>query len=141
MQTCKTIFPNLLLAAVALYGISCKKESATKTQIQTNQEKILGKWNLVSEVVNNYYNGSSHITTYNFQAGDYMDFKAGGNVTEHKSGSPFTYQYGFINESTIWLLVPDKKYNLGSLTASDLQMATKEVTGTDYYESTLNLKR
>lgn len=139
MKTIKTISVVLLFTVAGLPWMSCKKESSTQTK--NNSEKILGKWNWVSEVTNNYYNGTSHITTYHFPAGDYMEFKTGGKVTEYQSGSTMVYDYGFIGESNIWLGSGNNIYQLILLTGSDLQLYKKEVNGTDYYESTLNFKR
>jgi hypothetical protein len=139
MNTIKTILTVFLIAVVMLLWISCKK--ASSTQEKTNTEKILGKWNWISEVVNNYYGGASHITTYPFPTGDYMEFKTGGKVTEYQSGSTMVYDYGFIDESNIWLLNSSNIYHLNTLTGTDLQLYKKEVTGPDYYESTLNWKK
>ena len=135
----KIILYSLTLMAISL--CACKKESVSEPKPKTNQEKILGKWNEISEVTNNYYNGTPHITTYTLQAGSYMEFKAGGKVTEYNSGSTFIYDYGFIDESNIWLGFIDNKYHLNTLTESDLQLYKKDVSGADYYESTLNLKK
>jgi hypothetical protein len=139
MKRFKILLTTLLLTANILPCISCKKESTT--QPETSHEKLLGKWNWISEVTNNYYNGTPHITTYNFPAGDYMEFKTGGKVTEYQSGSTMVYDYGFIGESDIWLLDNAHIYHLNLLTGSDLQLVKKDITGADYYESTLNFKR
>lgn len=140
MKKIKTTLTALLLTAALLPFVSCKKESTTPTP-KTTQEKLLGKWNWVSEVVNNYYGGIPHITTYNFPAGDYMEFKTGGKVTEYQSGSATEYDFGLIYDSKIWLLVAYNIYDLKLLTDTDLHLYKKDVTGTDYYESTLNFKR
>lgn len=139
MKQIKIVLTSLLVTAIMLPWVSCKKESTTQTK--TNSEKILGKWNWISEVTNNYYSGASHITTYNFPAGDYLEFKTGGKVTQYQSGSTMVYDYGFIDESNIWMLTSSNIYHLNTLTGSDLQLNKKELTGPDYYESTLNLKR
>ena len=133
-----TIRWSLLL--ISLSFMACKKESPA-TQVKTTQEKLLGKWNLVSEVTNDYYGGSSHLTTYNFQPGDYTEFKNDGKFTEYKSGTFDTYDYGIIDDSKIWMLLTNNIYELKILTASDLQLYKKEISGTDYYESTLTMKK
>lgn len=139
MKSFKTMLTALLITASMLPSISCKKESTTKAA--TSSEKILGKWNWISEVANDYYGGTSHITTYNFPSGDYMEFKSNGKATEYQSGSTSVYDYGFIDESNIWLVYMGNVYHVNTLTGTDLQLYKKEVTGPDYYESTLNLKR
>ena len=139
MISIKTTFAALVLAILVMPLVSCKKESAT--QPKTTQEKLLGKWNWISEVVNDYYGGMPHITTYNFPAGDYMEFKSDMKVTEYQSGSVLTYDYGIINESKIWLFMAFNVYEVKLITGSDLQLYKKDVSGADYYESTLNFKR
>lgn len=139
MKSIKTTLAVLLLTAAILPLVSCKKESTT--QPKTSQEKLLGKWNWISEVTNNYHSGSSHITTYNFPAGDYVEFKNDGTVTQSNSGSAITYGYGMVDETKIWLVVASNIYELKVLTASDLQLYKKDVNGPDYDEATLNLKR
>ena len=119
MKSIKTTLAALFLTAAMLHCVSCKKESTTATPKST-QDKLLGKWNMISEVQNDYYSGSSHITTNNFQAGDYLDFKSDGKVTNYQSGSTFTYDYGVINESKIWLLSTGYIYDLKLLTETDL---------------------
>jgi uncharacterized membrane protein YkvI len=139
MKSMKTTVAALVLSILIMTLVSCKKESTT--QPKTTREKLLGKWNWISEVTNNYYGGMSHITTYNFPAGDYMEFKSDGKVTEYQSGSVLTYDYGVIDESKIWLLAAYNIYDVKLITGSDLQLYKKDVSGADYYESTLNLKR
>lgn len=140
MRPIKTTLTALLFIAVILPCVSCKKESATPAP-RSSQEKLLGKWNLISEVTNDHYSGSDHITTYPFSAGDHMDFNNAGTVSEYKSGTILTYGYGVINESRIWLIYSGNDYDLKFITDNDLQLHIKDVTGADYYESTLNLKR
>jgi hypothetical protein len=121
---------------------SCKKESTAPAPTpKTTQEKLLGKWNWISEVVNHYYGGMPHITTYNFPAGDYMEFKTNGTVAQSHSGTAITYGYGVIDETKIWLVVTGDIYELKVLTATDLQLYKKDVNGVDYDESTLIFKR
>ena len=119
---------------------ACKKESSTK--VQTTQEKMLGKWNLVSELTNDFYGGSSHLHTYPFSPGDYVEFKNDGKYIEFKSGSSSTYDYGMVNDSQVWLLYPGNVYDLKSFTTTALQLYHKEVfSPTEYHESTLSLTR
>jgi hypothetical protein len=139
MKSIKTTLAALLLTAAFLPWVSCKKENTTKSTI--TKEKILGKWNWISEVNNSYYSGMSHITTYNFAAGDYFEFKSDGKVTEYESGTELTYDYGIIDETRIWMLIPSNIFTLKLITATDLQLYQKNGSGTDYDESTLNFKR
>jgi hypothetical protein len=139
MKTIKTTFAVLFSVILMMSGFSCKKESTSKPK--TTQEKLLGKWNLMSEVTNDYHSGSSHITTYPFLPADYMEFKNDGTVTDYEGGLTSTFGYGIIDDSKIWIGFTTNIYDLKVLTGSDLQLYKKDVSGTDYYESTLNLKR
>jgi hypothetical protein len=59
IKSIKTTLAALLLTAALLPSVSCKKENATSST--TTQEKILGRWNWISEVTNDYHGGMSHI--------------------------------------------------------------------------------
>lgn len=132
----------ILCTTICIALFSCKKESTPPASTpKTTQEKLLGKWNWISEVVNNYHSGMPHISTYNFPAGDYMEFKSNGTVTQSNSGVAFTFGYGMIDQTKIWLVATSEIYEIKELTASDLQLYTKDVTGPDYVERTLNFKR
>ena len=134
----KYISGILLLLSVGF--TACKKESSTK--VQTTQEKMLGKWNLVSELTNDFYGSSSHLHTYLFSPGDYVEFKNDGKYIEFKSGSSSTYDYGMVNDSQLWLLYPGNVYDLKSFTTTALQLYHKEIfSPTEYHESTLSLTR
>lgn len=140
MKSIKTTLAALLLTAALLPCVSCKKESAGPIT-KTTQEKLLGKWNWVSAVSNDYYGGMPHITTLNYLPGDYMEFKSDGTVISFQSGSTSTFTYSIIDGTKIWMVFPNYIYYLQVLTESELQLYIKIVTGSDYYESTLNLKR
>ena len=134
----KKILSIILLISTGL--IACKKESTP--QSKTTQEKFVGKWNLLSEVTNNYYSGSNHITTYPFTAGDYTEYRSDGKMIEYKNGSYDTFNYGFVSDSRIWILYIGNYFDIKTLTETDLQIYHKdEYSPTEYYESTLNLKK
>lgn len=139
-KTLKLTFA-ILCTTICLAFFSCKKEKTTEQPQKTTQEKLLGKWNWISEVANHYYSGMPHITTYNFPAGDYMEFKSNGTVTQSNSGNTLTFGYGVIDDTKIWLVMTGDIYELKVLTATDLQLYKKDVNGPDYDESTLTFKR
>ena len=132
------ILSILLLAAIGF--TACKKESAAKPV--TPQDKLLGKWNLISDQTNNYYSGAAHIYTYPFAADAYMEFRTDGKVIQYENGSSMTYDYGIVGDSQIWFVLPGNTRDIRSLTATDLQLYNKDICSpTEYYESTLILKR
>lgn len=134
----KTILTSIALL-ISMSFMACKKENATVSN--TNIQKLTGKWDMVSEVTNDYYSGAPHMSTYHFQPGDYSEFKIDGKYYSYNSGSSFTSDYGFINESTIWIGFTDNLFAIKVLTDTDLQLHKKTVSGADYHESTLNLKK
>lgn len=132
------ILSIILLAAIGF--TACKKESAAKPV--TTQDKLLGKWNLITEVTNDYYGGASHPHNYPFAAGDYMEFKSDGKVIQYNSGSSMTFDYGLIGDTQVWFILPSNLFDLKLLTGTDLQLYNKDVySPTEYYESTLILKK
>lgn len=70
----------LLTCVIALFFIaSCKKDK--KVPEKTVQEKILGKWNVISEATESINPPNPPKTsTKPGQAGDYFDFRNDGNV-------------------------------------------------------------
>ncbi len=135
-----TVKIMIIILFLSMGFMACKKESPAK--VQTTQEKLLGKWNLVSELTNDFYGGTSHLHTYPFSSGDYVEFTSDGKYIEFKSGSSTTYNYGMVNDSQVWLLFSGNVYDLKSLTATALQLYHKEVfMPNEYYESTLSLTK
>ena len=128
-----------IVLLISMSFIACKKESTTLPN--PNIQKLIGKWNTVSEVTNDYYSGSSHITTYNYPAGDYSEFKIGGKFYSYSSGSTVDADYGFINASNIWIGLPSNLLEIKILTATDLQLYQKTISGADYTEVTTNFKK
>jgi hypothetical protein len=135
----KTIFISIVLL-FSLSFISCKKE--TTTLPKTSLEKILGKWKLVTTVTNDFYNGSSHLDTIVWQAGDYIDFRIDGKAYGYNSGSYDTTFYGIINNSKLWIDDVSYVFDIKILTESDLQVYRKEIISqTEYSEGTANAMR
>ena len=132
------ILSIILLAGIGL--TACKKEIAPKPV--TTQDKLLGKWNLITEVTNDYYGALSHPHNYPFAAGDYMEFKSDGKVIQYNSGSSMTFDYGLIGDTKVWFILPSNLFDLKLLTGTDLQLYHKDIySPTEYYESTLILKK
>lgn len=124
---------------ISMGFIACKKESAAT---KTNQEKLLGKWNLVSTVVNDYYNGASHVNSTLWPAGDYIDFRSNGKAYGHNSGSHDTATYGFVNDNKLWIDDPGYVYDIKILTESDLQLYRKDIfSATEYSEATATARK
>ncbi|MEO6253697.1 MAG: hypothetical protein ABIO79_10340 [Ferruginibacter sp.] len=121
---------------------SCEKEVATT---KTTKEKLVGRWNYVSRVSNHFYNDSSHITTYTYQAGDYIQFYNNGTVTSLENGISNSNTYGVIDATTIWIGNWIDWTTIKSLTGTDMQFYIKTNNGfgttINYTETTTNLKK
>jgi hypothetical protein len=119
--------------------IACKKESAKP---KTTQDKIAGIWKLHSSVVDNFYSGTSHITTYTGTAADYVDFRNDGKVYSFVDGSYDTAAYGIISDTKMWIDTASSVFDIQTLTDTDFKVYRKEIYAPgDYHESTTNLKR
>ena len=134
---------NKILSIILLIStgfIACKKESIT--QPKTTQEKMLGKWNLVSTVTNDFYNGSPHLTTYTWLPSDYIDFRANGKAYGYNNGSYDTTTYGIIDDSKMWIEDAAYMYDIQTLSETDLKLYRKEIfSSTEYTEATATAKR
>lgn len=137
MKQIRILSAALVFAMASLSLVSCKKES---TPPKTTQDKLFGKWNLISEVTDDYYGGASHITTLNYQPGDYIEFKKDWTAIKYQNGSITTYNYSVIYYTKI-LLEGTGFCDLKVLTESDLELYKKEITGSAYKETTILLKK
>lgn len=119
---------------MALFS-ACKKKDVEKT----TAEKILGKWNLVTEIGNDYYNNTNHIINYSGTANDAIDFRADGKAYEGPNfitSSP----YSIVGDNK--LLVAGFSFDIKTLTDAQLILFTKRLgTSTDFYEATSTYKR
>jgi len=128
----KKITFALLLFSLTL--LSCKKDHE-----KTTQEKILGKWSIVSIVDNDFYSGSSHITTYTGTTTDFIDFRNDGKASVSFAGYTNSSDYGLIGDTKIW--IENDNYEIKTLTDNQLTLYSKDTYGSDFYESTMSLKK
>lgn len=128
---------KLLFVAIAFMALfsACKKKDVEKT----TAEKILGRWTLVTETDNDYYNNTNHTSTYAGTANDVIDFRADGRVYE---GPTFTSSsaYSIISDSK--MVIDGISTDINSLTDAQLIVHSKiQGTGTNFYESTATYKK
>lgn len=129
-----------IILLLSMGFMACKKDSTT--QPKTTQEKLLGKWNYVSTVSNQFYSGSSHIITNTGAAGDYADFRNDGKVYFYTNGSRDTTVYGIVNESKVWVDNTSNVFDLKVITETDLEFYNKEILNvSDYNETTTRFKK
>lgn len=132
-----------MLLLLCISFIACKKsETSDPVHVPTTLEKILGKWKFESVVENNFYSGSSHITTLTGTAPDYADFRSDGKLYSSFQGYTDTTAYGIISDKKMWIDRPGDTNEIKVLTGTNFQIYQKEIYNpTEYYESTVNLKK
>jgi hypothetical protein len=125
----------LAFASMALLS-ACKKKDVEKT----TAEKISGRWNVVSDISNDYFSNQDHRATIIGLATDYADFRADGKVYA---------QIGGQKDTSIYTIVSDNKINfegdvtdIRTLTENQFVLYSKSPYGTSsYFERTLSLSR
>lgn len=120
--------------------MACKKESTN--QPKNTQEKIMGKWYLLTTVTNDFYAGTSHINTFTWNAGDYIDFRKDGKAYNYNSGGYDTSSYGITSDSKLWIDDASYLYDINILTETDLQVYRKDIfSPSEYTEATATARR
>jgi len=134
----KTFFT---LALFCTGFVACKKSDTTAIAT-TNQQKILGKWTFQQVVVNDVYSGTSNITTYPGDPGDYVDFRADGKAYVRVWSSYDTSTYTFINDTKVRMDPGGDTSDIVVLTSTALHLYQKQVFAPgDYSESTIYLRK
>ncbi len=140
MKSVKTTLAALLFTAAILPWVSCKKESASSNN--PAQDKIIGKWKLLSTVTNDFYAGTPHITTYTGTAADYADFRTDGKIYAFINGNYDTSAYAKISNTKMWIVTTSDTFDIQTLTDTDLKLYRKETYNPgEYYETTITLKK
>ncbi|MEO7308018.1 MAG: hypothetical protein ABIR78_07815 [Ferruginibacter sp.] len=139
MKSIKTTLAALVFIAAILPWVSCKKADKTP---RSTQNRIAGKWKFELSVIDNFYSGTSHITTYTGNASDYVDFRNDSKVYSFVDGNYDTSAYGIISDTKMWIGASSAVFDIQTLTDTDFKIYMKEIYGPgDYHESTINLKR
>lgn len=140
MKSIKTTLAVLLFTAAILPWVSCKKENTSSNN--PSQDKIIGKWKLLSTVTNDFYAGTPHITTYTGTAADYADFRADGKVYSFVNSNHDTSAYVKISNTKMWITNSSDTFDIQTLTDMDLKLYRKETYNAgEYYETTITLKK
>ena len=127
----------VLISAILLVVVSCKKKNDTETTAQ----KIQAKWQIINIVSNDHSNGADNIITYTGNAGDYFDIRSDGHIYTHFQGSSDTSSYTLLGDSKIIVDGTDTA-NIQGLTNSVLTLYEKNIIApSEYLESTFNLKK
>jgi len=122
------------MLAVSALVYSCKKDG------DSNSDKIKGKWNLLTIYDNQYVGGVSKKDTTTYASGVYtVEFTSNGKLYEQHGTSKDTSTYK-VEGSNLIIDLTDT-LQIKNLTGSDLQLYTKETSGANYYETTINLKK
>jgi hypothetical protein len=95
----KNISGILLLLSIVLFA--CKKTDTAQPKI--THEKIIGKWKIISIVRNDFFGGTSHISTINGNQADYADFRSNNKVNMSFQGSYDLLDYGILSDTKMWI--------------------------------------
>ena len=138
-----------LMITSAVLFISCKKDKVEETPAvpiaptKTVSQKITAKWGVTTIAENDYYSNTSHTTSYNGVASDYLDFRSDGKL--YAQIIPFgkdTIPYNLVNDSTLNL--DSEIYKIKQLTDIKFVLYAKDISSTihlEYYESTITLAK
>ena len=132
----KTMKAKTLIVLVLLCTgfMACKKGD---TSANPTQPSILGKWKFLNVVVNDFYSGTAHVTTYPADPSDYFDFRADGKVYFVTWGSYDTSAYKIINNNKLVIEASGDTSDIILLTSTALQLYQKQVFAPgEYSEST-----
>jgi hypothetical protein len=130
----KSLFLSMLALSALVF--SCKKDDD-----KSPAELIVGKWNLVSYTDNDYYDGSDHKTTGNYATGAYIvEFTSSGKQYERHNGWIDSALYKV--EGSKLIIDTYDTLIIKSISGSDMQTYSKEITGaSSYAESTNNFRK
>jgi hypothetical protein len=139
----KNLILILLLTASILTIKGCKKDKAseTTTEEKTNQEKIVGKWNLISydfEITE----PSKPVQKGNEKArsGDYFDFRADGKVYSVIEGAKEQSSAYTITNNQL-KIGGGEVYTIKELTDSKLAFEEIQISATRTLKQTFNLSK
>lgn len=76
----------VLISAILLVVVSCKK----KNDAETTAQKIQAKWQIINIVSNDHFNGTDDIVTETGGPGDYYDIRSDGHIYTLFQGSSNT---------------------------------------------------
>ena len=121
--------------------ISCKKKNTDDAAYNAAIAKLVGKWNFVNSVTNQYHTNADHITTVPGSSGDHMDFTSNGRVNLSLFSNRDTSKYTLIGDRKLVFDDVDN-FDLKTLTATELVLYRKIVySASAYKEETYNLKK
>jgi hypothetical protein len=127
----------VLLAGAALFT-ACRKSDSTTSK--TTQEKMLGKWSVVSQADSAYYNGALHYTMYTGVSTDYVDFRTDGKVYSNYQNQGDTSTYKVIDDSHFVLNSLDTAL-IKTLTDNSFVMYIKSTSGANWDAVSTTLKK
>ena len=133
-----------LFCSVLLFT-SCSKSKDTE-EIKT-ESGLVGKWYLKRWVANDVSGTSSRPSNGNYDAGDYLQFEAGGKLTARVDARLSVAAWQLLdNNKKLWIIstvldTPDDGYQIKTLNSSSLVLYVKETSGASYSEMTIYLQK
>lgn len=122
--------------AMTTFISGCKKSDKQQTTI----EKIQGKWQLVTDEENDHFAGQDNITIDHGGPGDIVDFRTDGTLFSAFMNVQNTSTYTLSGDTKI-IFDGTQVFDIIKLTSNSFIFHSKEITGSDYYEITITLKK
>lgn len=122
--------------AMTTFISGCKKSDKPQTTI----EKIQGKWKLVTDEENDHVAGQDNITIDHGGPGDIVDFRTDGTLFSDFMGVQNTSTYTLSGDTKI-IFDGTQVFDIITITSNSFIFHSKEITGSDFYEITITLKK
>ncbi len=129
----KNINSLLLVCSLTFFFIACKKKETT----QTTAEKVIGVWQLQSDIYHQNVGGVDHSDT-TLGMGSTIEFRSDSKVYSDFQGQRDTSVY-YITGNTQITINGIGTYDIKTLTANQFVLYIKKTQGADIYEETISL--
>jgi hypothetical protein len=133
----------LFITTIATFSLftACKKDKDGGTP----QEKLVGKWSLEAGYINYHHLGTTQKDTITNTSGNYLQFNADGTTTASEGSEVVTGTWKITDNKLVIIETGDDDspvgYDIIKLTSNELHLYDKEVTGEDFVEVTMHLKK
>ncbi|MEO5647006.1 MAG: hypothetical protein ABIQ56_01520 [Chitinophagaceae bacterium] len=131
----KWIRISTYVACIMLVFASCKK-----SDLQSSPNMIMGRWQIESNVFNEYYNYQNHESVFYGRPNDYFDFRQDGYVVISNNGYVENLRYTFSSDNR--LNIDGEVFEIRSLTNTQMILYNrKHYSVGEYDENTYYLYR
>lgn len=118
---------SLLITGTAfvLFFVACGDKENTPQPVKTRQQLIQQKWGLLTDIIREFDNTTSHTDTTTGATGNYADFNTDGHLYYYAgAGDIDTGAYQIINDDSI--VVNGSGYTITTLSEGTFKLYRKE---------------